>query len=714
MLAMEKCVKTSSIRSRHPHPAMKWSLLVGFVAVLVLGIPHKVAASSPSVMAPAGPSTGGYFTGTYTFDIYISCQSGLSYSTSYSNSLEGTHTFSFDGAADGSLMLRIDGGGDLIIYSCGDPTPSYLVSSYTVSRDTTSPSVGINSPADGATTSASSVAVAVAAGDATSGVGQVRVNGVAASFSAGVWNATIGLNVGSNTVVAIAQDRAGNTASASISVNRSAPSGGGGPPASPPPSGGVQATPTPYVAPYRGTTSTQTPPPDPTPTPAPTPSAEASSTPVTVARASSTPTPSHTPPVSATSTKPGPILNAKWVAWMKGFGYLAVSISILYVIFGVRRVRRSLFYRFNSIRLRLNPYLFRLRLFIRGKEHDIQRSGIWSHKKHTGKIVAHHHTNYPALVFLMLCTTVFSASYAYSGRAATSDSTLSLTVLGPAPTVGASINSPTTGASVSNPLLQVSGGCPVGLAVELYRNGGFAGSTYCDASGAYIITLTLVEGSNTLIARDVDGLGQYGPDSNNVTVTYTVPPPSPSPSPTPSPSMSPSKSPSAVAGPRRSTPQKTNIPVATNVQPFTIDTDQHYYQGVNPGDNVTWHLKIIGGTPPFEVLWSWGDGTSDKISTTDRQSSSTAHQYKSPGFYKVTVTVTDQSGRKSLIQLLVVVNGAGSFATTTSPHEFGNLFPIWPVLAGTMLLTISFWLGEIYFKGKGDRFAPVPTSTAAA
>ena len=704
MLAMEKCVKTSSIRSRHPHPAMKWSLLVGFVAVLVLGIPHKVAASSPSVMAPTGPSSGGFFTGTYSFDIYISCQSGLSYSTSYSNSIEGTHSFSFDGGADGSLLLRIDGGGDLIIYSCGDPTPSYLVSSYTVSRDTTSPSVGINSPADGATTSASSVTVAVAAGDATSGVGQVSVNGVGASFSGGVWNASVGLNIGSNTIVATASDRAGNSASVSVSVYRNAPSGGGGPPSPTPPTGGTQATPPPYKAPPVGTVSA----PDPTPIPTatPTPSAEASAAPVAVARASSTPSPSHTPPVPATSTKSGPIFNAKSVAWMKTLTFLMVSISILYLVFGVRSVRRRIFYRWNSIRLRLNPYLFRLRLFIRGKEHDIQRSGIWSHKKHTGKIVAHHHTNYPALVFLILCTTILSASYAYSSHAASSDSTLSLTVLGPAPTLGATINAPTTGATVSNPLLQVSGGCPVGLAVELYRNGGFAGSTFCDSSGTYIITVTLIEGSNTLIARDVDGLGQYGPDSNNVTVSYIAPAPAPSASPTPSPSP--------VAGPRRNTVTKNNIPPANIVQPFTIDTDQHYYQGVNPGDNVTWHLKIIGGTPAFEVLWSWGDGTSDKISTADRQSSSSDHQYKAPGFYKVTVTVTDQSGRKSLIQLLVVVNGAGSFATTTSPHDFGNLFPIWPVLAGTMLLTISFWLGEIYFKGKGDRFAPVPPATAAA
>jgi hypothetical protein len=693
---------------------MKWTLLVGFVAVLVLGVPHRAAASSPSVMAPSGPSNGGYFTGTYHFDIYISCQSGLSYGTSYSNSLEGTHTFSFDGGADGSLMVRVDGGGDLIIYSCGDPTPSYLVSSFTVSRDTTKPSASISSPADGTSTSNPSITVAVAAGDATSGVGQVNINGVSASFGGGTWNANVGLNLGSNTLTANVVDRAGNSSSAAISVTRSGSSGGGTPaptppqPTPPPSNGGGYNTPTPH----NNYNSSSAPIPDtPAPTPAPTPGQSTptpSIVPVIGNNPSISPSPSSKVRHNPNSSTTAHVNIAKIVGSMM---WSSLALVLLILLFAVRNTRRRILYRWNSVRLRLSPYAFRMRIYLRGKEHDIQKISSWTHRKHTGKIVAHHHTNYPALVFLILCATVVSGAYAFSGNAASSDSTLSLTVLGPPPTVGASITSPVTGATVNTAIVQVSGTCPVGLTVELYRNGGFAGSTYCDPSGGFLISITLTEGSNSLVARDADGLGQYGPDSNSVIITYTAPPP-PTPTPTPtSTTLVASPKPSPSSGPRRSLTPRPSASPTPIITPFTIDTDQHYYQGINPGDNINWQLKIIGGTPAFSIIWSWGDGSSDKITTTDRQSTSPSHSYKNPGYYKVTVTATDAMGRKSLIQLLVIVNGAGGIAPTTAPHDFGLLLPIWPLLAGMLLFTVSFWLGEIYFKGKEDRFAPAPAIT---
>jgi hypothetical protein len=174
-----------------------------------------------------------------------------------------------------------------------------------------------------------------------------------------------------------------------------------------------------------------------------------------------------------------------------------------------------------------------------------------------------------------------------------------------------------------------------------------------------------------------------------------------------------SPKPSPSSGPRRSLTPRPSASPTPIITPFTIDTDQHYYQGINPGDNINWQLKIIGGTPAFDIIWSWGDVSSDRINTTDRQSTSPFHSYKNPGYYKVTVTATDATGRKSLIQLLVIVNGAGGIAPTTAPHDFGLLLPIWPLLAGMLLFTVSFWLGEIYFKGKGERFAPAPAPTLA-
>src|SRR5205814_1123827 len=101
--------------SGRPHPTTKWSLLMALLVVVVLGLPKLAAAGQPSVSVPTGPQSGGVFTGTYTFETYISCASGLSFNSSYSNNLEGTHTFAFYGAADGSLLVSIDSGGMQLI-----------------------------------------------------------------------------------------------------------------------------------------------------------------------------------------------------------------------------------------------------------------------------------------------------------------------------------------------------------------------------------------------------------------------------------------------------------------------------------------------------------------------------------------------------------------------------------------------------------------------
>ena len=674
-------------RSRHPHPAMKWTLLVGFVAVLVLGVPGKVAASPPNVKPPTGASTGGYFTGTYSFEIYIQCQSGLSFSSSYSNSLEGTHVFSFDGANDGSLLVRVDSGGDLIVYSCGDPTATSLVSSYTVSRDTVAPSVNISSPANGSTTSASSVDIAVSAGDSTSGIGQVTINGVSAGYSGGLWHAPIGLNVGGNSISTIASDNAGHSSSDGITITRSAPSGGGGGPISTPPA----STPPPHIAPTPSQDSNSpaftTPSDQPPPEAAPIVASSPKPTPIISAAA---PKPSASPIIMPKS-KPVPM---NWVKLLMTILMVLPVLIIIGIIIGVRSVRKSINTELNLIRIRLSPYTFRLRIFLRGLEHTTPRSSSFSHNRHTGKVLARHHTSYPALIFLILCTTVLSGAVAFSGRAA--NETLSFTVLGPPPTNPAYISSPLDGATISAQTTVISGTCPTNLVIEIYRDGAFAGSTYCDGSGLFSLSASLNVGINTLVARDVDGLGQYGPDSNIVRVTGTYVAPTPSPSPTIFPVSGsvtpPNPKPKAILKP-------TIIPA---VPQLSIDTDQHYLQGISPDQPVSWQLKVIGGLSPFSVNWNWGDSKNDLVRQTDRASTSQQHRYRNPGFYRVTVTVKDASGQTSLMQLLVVVNGTPVPGTTHSKPDFGNLMPIWPLLAGMLLLVISFWLGEHAFRPQGQ------------
>jgi hypothetical protein len=695
---------------------MKWTLLVGFVAVLVLGVPHSVSASVPNVKAPTGPSYGGFFTGSYSFETYITCQSGLTFQSSYSNSLEGTHTFDFDGADDGSLMVRIDGGGDQIIYSCGDPRPSVLSASYSVSKDTTNPSIGITSPADGSSTSSSSIDVAVSAGDSTSGIGSVSVNGQGAAFSGGLWHVTVGLNVGSNTLAATAYDRAGNSAARQITVNRSASSPSPQPP--PPSGGGTSSTPRPSPPTY---TANQT------PVPAPAPPVSSETPPVQAPAPVIAPIviPSSTPNIVQTPApkplKKVPTNDINWLSWLMKLLASLPLLAIIGIIVGVRSVRHAIVLYFQLLRIRLHPYIFKLKMTLKGYAHDMPRTGLVSHRRHTGKVLAHHHTSYPALVFLVLCTMVLSAAVSFSGHA--ESSTLSMTVLGPPPASGAYINAPVDGDIVTAATIAVKGTCPSGLVIELYRDGGFAGSGYCDVNGQFAISISLNPGLNNIVARDVDALGQYGPDSNTVGVTYNPPPspsptptpsPSPSPSPTPSPAPSPSATPTPTAAPKpsptptKSTPKTSKTPTAIPgaLPALTIDSDQHYFKGINPGESVTWHIKIISGTPPFKINWNWGDGSHDSAISTDRSVTSLAHTYRDPGYYRVTATVTDAAGHTAILQVLVIVNGFATQPGNTSKPDFGFLIPVWPLLFGMLLLTVSFWLGERTFKGQHPALQP--------
>ena len=96
------------------------------------------------------------------------------------------------------------------------------LSAVTVVRDTTPPAVTITSPGGGLMTKQSTVTVQGTATDAASGVASVTVNGVAATLGAGTFTAAnVPLSAeGANTLIATATDRAGNTATASVTTVR--------------------------------------------------------------------------------------------------------------------------------------------------------------------------------------------------------------------------------------------------------------------------------------------------------------------------------------------------------------------------------------------------------------------------------------------------------------------------------------------------------------
>ncbi|MDB5179203.1 MAG: hypothetical protein JWN01_1146 [Patescibacteria group bacterium] len=618
------------IPSGKPHPTTKWSLLMALLVVVVLGVPGFVSAGQPAVQAPTGAQSGGVFTGTYTFNTYISCTSGLSYNSSYSNNLEGTHTFAFYGSTDGSLLVTIDGGGMMLINSCGDPfTPPHTnVANYTVVKDSTPPSPTPTPTPPPATPTPT----ANPGGSSGGGTGQSTGGG-------------------------------------------QAPAKGGG--ATPAPAAG--ATPTPTASPGAMP-------------PAALPLASGSPSPA------ATPRPRPLPAVLAGAPKP----QNRVLGWSGlGMGILAL-LGLL--VLGLRRprLRANIRSALTPPRLFLEPYWFRMRRWIGLRRHAIghdlpRRRGLSAHH-HSGKLLAHHHTSYPALAFLVLVATVLAAGASYGTQAASS--VVSLTVTGPPPSTPATIDDPADADRFATNAQTIRGTCPSGLLVEFYRNTAFAGSGQCDINGLYAVLITLVPGQNDLVARDADALNQYGPDSNIISIFYDPPPP---PSPTPTPSPTPSLAPSAAPGiPRPTvtpTPKTSPQPPATPAPApvFLLDANQHSYQGADIGTPVNLTITLRSGRPPYHLTWQWGDNVTSQSQADAAGDISQDHTYKQPGSYQVTVRAVDALGRESVIQIMVVVNGPVAAAALTNQRDTrqpGNLAVAWPFLGLSGIVVLSFWLGE--------------------
>lgn len=89
----------------------------------------------------------------------------------------------------------------------------------------------------------------------------------------------------------------------------------------------------------------------------------------------------------------------------------------------------------------------------------------------------------------------------------------------PPPTTPATISFPRDGAVITDLPVTVTGICPNGLLVKLFKNNVFAGAGQCN-NGSFSIQIDLFSGRNELVARVYDDLDQAGPDSNIVTVTF--------------------------------------------------------------------------------------------------------------------------------------------------------------------------------------------------
>lgn len=289
---------------------------------------------------------------------------------------------------------------------------------------------------------------------------------------------------------------------------------------------------------------------------------------------------------------------------------------------------------------------------------------------HSGRLKSHEYTSYLPLGILLLVVGLSLIAYTATASSPPPQSSsvgLSGIMPGKPPTVAAIIKSPDTGSHSSISPLTVSGTCPAGNLIELFKNDIFAGSTPCDNSGNFSIDIDPLVGQNTLIARVYDALNQPGPNSNSVIVNYDA-----------LPAQSSSLTSMSFGGSQ-----------------MLLNTDA-VFRGTFPDQELDIPIDILGGTPPYAVNIQWGDSNNKVMPRDNNQTFKAGHVYKKPGTYQISLQASDAAGRVAFLSVASIVNGQPSAATATSTGTISsnNLLVLWPLYTSAVAIMVSFWLGE--------------------
>lgn len=295
------------------------------------------------------------------------------------------------------------------------------------------------------------------------------------------------------------------------------------------------------------------------------------------------------------------------------------------------------------------------------------------HNSHTGRLRPHEHTSYLLLGVLLLIVGVTLSAYTAFAVGPHPDpqlGSIGLTgaVPGKAPTLAATIATPTQGQHFSATPIKVSGTCPAGTLVEIFKNDIFAGSAPCLESGDYSLEIDLLIGQNILVARVYDSLNQPGPDSNSVTVFYDA------------------------VGAQASPVTSLDFGGAQ----LLLNTDA-VFRGVFPDHELAVPIDILGGTPPYALNVQWGDSTNKVIPRNDNVTFNAIHTYKKAGIFQISLQASDSKGRVAFLTVAAIVNGqpgVTAASETPSPQATSSLLALWPLYTALVATVMSFWLGE--------------------
>lgn len=230
----------------------------------------------------------------------------------------------------------------------------------------------------------------------------------------------------------------------------------------------------------------------------------------------------------------------------------------------------------------------------------------------------------------------------------------------PPPKTGATITTPGSGSSYSESPVTVNGICPTGLLVQIYNNGVMVGSVMCE-NGSFSLQVSLFAGTNELSAIVYDDLGQAGPVSNIVTVTYN------------------------------------DTRFTAFGQAITL-TSSYGRRSAAAGSELGWPLQISGGSGPYALSIDWGDGAPVQLKSQSIAGVvAIAHTYKKAGIYRVNVRATDVNGVTAFLQVVALANGKVDAESETKEQEAASPKPqiLWiPTAMSLIMLIPAFWLGR--------------------
>lgn len=274
----------------------------------------------------------------------------------------------------------------------------------------------------------------------------------------------------------------------------------------------------------------------------------------------------------------------------------------------------------------------------------------------------------------------------------------------PAPTQAAVIDPSLHNTNVADAYFNVYGTCEIAspyFIISIVRNNTVIGSTNCKPDGTFTLNVSLVEGTNVLVARSSSTSNLYGPDSQPATITLTLPPPTTNPDPNPGIIVPTANEPgdSSTRAPNTITREQ-NIAINEGARKNLRITTTDAFGVINDEDGTSVEIIIDGGLAPYTVTINWGDGSVES-KVVDLPSKYTfKHTYKKADTYHVTGEVRDAVGAVTRFEYLVttgkpdkkVIPGTSS---TFTPTDSINYLAIVMFIALLLVALISYYLGRM-------------------